>query len=209
MENVVHEFVQHVLIVFLRLFMRWEVIGRTTMLHREPNRYMGRLVIKNKRFYNNDSTGINSSSSILKLKCAKVVSVLYISISGRVIPKTQKMVLDDALLNTKLYKVRIKGKGKQSMEKSSALSVCVCVCVLCVCVEAEESLLAASLDKTSKNYLLKSFCVGGCMCVLFLFFTVFVCFLVCFILFCLIVFVLFVCFVLFFVLFFVVVFSPF
>ncbi len=33
------------------------------------------------------------------------------SISGRVIPKTQKMVLDAALLSTQHYKVRIKGKG--------------------------------------------------------------------------------------------------
>ena len=32
------------------------------------------------------------------------------SIPGRVIPKTLKMVLDVALLNTKHYKVRIKGK---------------------------------------------------------------------------------------------------
>ena len=32
------------------------------------------------------------------------------SIIGRVIPKTQKMVLDAALLITQHYKVRIKGK---------------------------------------------------------------------------------------------------
>ena len=32
------------------------------------------------------------------------------SISGRVIPKTQKMVLDTSLLNTQHYKVRFKGK---------------------------------------------------------------------------------------------------
>ena len=43
------------------------------------------------------------------------------SISGRVIPKTLKMVLDTYLLNTQQYKVRIKGKVKQSREKSSAL----------------------------------------------------------------------------------------
>ena len=36
------------------------------------------------------------------------------SIPGRVIPKTQKMVLDDALLNTQQYKVGIKGKVEQS-----------------------------------------------------------------------------------------------
>ena len=32
------------------------------------------------------------------------------SIPGRVIPKTQKMVLNAALLNTQYYKVRIKSK---------------------------------------------------------------------------------------------------
>ena len=43
------------------------------------------------------------------------------SIPGRVIPKTQKMVLDASLLNTQHYKVRIKGKVEQSKERSSAL----------------------------------------------------------------------------------------
>ena len=43
------------------------------------------------------------------------------SIPGRVIPKTQKMVLDAALLNTQQYKVRIKSKVEQSRERSSAL----------------------------------------------------------------------------------------
>ena len=44
------------------------------------------------------------------------------SIPGWVIPKTQKMVLDAALLSTQYYKVRIKGKVEQSWEWSSALS---------------------------------------------------------------------------------------
>ena len=43
------------------------------------------------------------------------------SIPGRLIPKTQKMVLDFALLNTQKYKVRIKGKVEQSRERSTAL----------------------------------------------------------------------------------------
>ena len=43
------------------------------------------------------------------------------SIPGRVIPKTQKMVLDAALLNTQRYNIRIKGKVKQSRKWSSAL----------------------------------------------------------------------------------------
>ena len=43
------------------------------------------------------------------------------SIPGCVIPKTFKMVLDTALLNTQQYKVRIKGKVEQSRERRSAL----------------------------------------------------------------------------------------
>ena len=38
------------------------------------------------------------------------------SIPGRVIPKTQKMVLDTSLLNTQHYKVQIKGKVEPSRE---------------------------------------------------------------------------------------------
>ena len=44
------------------------------------------------------------------------------SIPSRVVPKTLKIVLDAALLNTQHYKVRIKGKVEQSRERSSALS---------------------------------------------------------------------------------------
>ena len=43
------------------------------------------------------------------------------SIPGRVIPKTQKMVLDASLINTQHYKVQIKSKVEQSRERSSAL----------------------------------------------------------------------------------------
>ena len=43
------------------------------------------------------------------------------SIPGWVIPKTQKVVLDAALLNTQHYKTRIKGKVEQSREWSSDL----------------------------------------------------------------------------------------
>ena len=43
------------------------------------------------------------------------------SIPGRVIAKSQKMVLDVSLFNTQYYKVRIKGKVEQSRERSSAL----------------------------------------------------------------------------------------
>ena len=44
------------------------------------------------------------------------------SIPGKVIPKTQKMVFDAALLIIQYYKVRIKGKVEQSRERSSTLS---------------------------------------------------------------------------------------
>ena len=43
------------------------------------------------------------------------------SIPGRVIPKTQKMILDANLLNSHHYEVRIKSKVEQSRERSSAL----------------------------------------------------------------------------------------
>ena len=42
-------------------------------------------------------------------------------ISGRVIPKTLKMVLDTYLLNTQQYKVHIKGKVEPSWEKIHTL----------------------------------------------------------------------------------------
>ena len=43
------------------------------------------------------------------------------SIPGPVIPKTQKMVLDIALLNTQQYQVEIKGKLEQSRESICAI----------------------------------------------------------------------------------------
>ena len=43
------------------------------------------------------------------------------SIPGQVVPKTQKMVLDPALLNTQPYKVSIKGKVEQHRGWSCAL----------------------------------------------------------------------------------------
>ena len=43
------------------------------------------------------------------------------SLTGRVIPKIQKMVLDISLLSTQHYKVMIKCKVEQSKERSSAL----------------------------------------------------------------------------------------
>ena len=51
------------------------------------------------------------------------------SISGRVLPKTQKMVLDVALPSTQHYKVRVKGKVKQSWGWSSALPYTMVVAI--------------------------------------------------------------------------------
>ena len=45
----------------------------------------------------------------------------WVQSPGRVIPKTQIMVLDASLLNTQHYKVWIKGKVEKSRERSSAL----------------------------------------------------------------------------------------
>ena len=44
------------------------------------------------------------------------------SVPGRVLPKTQKILLDASLLNTQHYKVGIKDKVGQSRERISALS---------------------------------------------------------------------------------------
>ena len=43
------------------------------------------------------------------------------SISGRIISKTQKMVLDASLFSAHHYKVQIKGNVEQSREWNSAL----------------------------------------------------------------------------------------
>ena len=51
----------------------------------------------------------------LLLKCHAI------GLMGRVIPKTQKMLLDATLLNAQHYKARIKGKVEQFRERSSAL----------------------------------------------------------------------------------------
>ena len=44
------------------------------------------------------------------------------SVTGRVILKTRKMVLDASLLNTQLYNVQFKGKVEQSRESCCALA---------------------------------------------------------------------------------------
>ena len=55
------------------------------------------------------------------------------SISGHIIPKTQKMVFQASLLNTQHYKVRIKGKMEQSKKKNSALPLHLDVIIMSRC----------------------------------------------------------------------------
>ena len=55
------------------------------------------------------------------LHVLKLIFFLLKYASGRVIRKTQKMVLDTALLNTQYCKAQIKGKVEKSKEKSSAI----------------------------------------------------------------------------------------
>ena len=52
------------------------------------------------------------------------------SIPGRIIPKTQEILLDAALLNTQHYKVKIKGKVEQSREEVAPSGVVAPSCVV-------------------------------------------------------------------------------
>ena len=72
------------------------------------------------------------------------------SIPGRVIPKTQKMVLDASLLNTQHYKVRIKGKVEQSWEGVAPSSTPWCS-------SYREGSLRVTLDYVRQLYLLFTF----------------------------------------------------
>ena len=45
------------------------------------------------------------------------------SITGRVIPKTIKMVLDASLINTQYYKIGIKSQVEKSEEKNKPLPI--------------------------------------------------------------------------------------
>ena len=61
------------------------------------------------------------SVSLLRFPFLAMSKLCWGSISGRVLPKTQKMVLDAALLSTQHCKGRIKGRVEQPREWSSAL----------------------------------------------------------------------------------------
>ena len=79
------------------------------------------------------------------------------SIPGRVIPKTQKMVLDASLLNTQHYKVRIKGKVEQSREG-------VAPSPTPWCSSYRKRSLRVTLDYRRQLYLLIYMCVCVCVC---------------------------------------------
>ena len=51
-----------------------------------------------------------------RFECSPMARETWVQSPGRVIPKTQKMVLDVSLLNTQHYKVRIKGKVEKPRE---------------------------------------------------------------------------------------------
>ena len=74
------------------------------------------------------------------------------SILDRVIPKTQKMVLDATLLNIQNYKVRIKGKVEQSRK-------CSCTLPYTSLVAIEKGAFGTSSTKGKQLYLLY---IGRC-----------------------------------------------
>ena len=67
------------------------------------------------------------------------------SVTGRVIPKTQKMEIDAALLSNQHYRVRIKGKVEQSWKWSSTLPFSV--------VAIEKRAFGSPSTKVAHNYI--------------------------------------------------------
>ena len=77
-----------------------ETLGNPFTFYTNNNNFILEL-IKKMIFFKNDSPMVRDTC---------------VQSQVEVIPKTQKMVLDDSLLNTQHYKVRIKGKVEQSRE---------------------------------------------------------------------------------------------
>ena len=80
------------------------------------------------KIYNNNTNSNTNSTNNLYWIIYGLMSRVFVngpgdqgSIAGRVIPKTQEIVLDTSLLNTQHYNVRIKGKVEQSREWISTL----------------------------------------------------------------------------------------
>ena len=62
-------------------------------------------------------------------------TMLAITIPSRVVPKTQKMILDAISLNTQHYKVRIKAKVEPSREWNSTLANFSCIYIyIYICI---------------------------------------------------------------------------
>ena len=59
--------------------------------------------------------------AFLQANSSDFIGLVMGSIPSRIIPNTLKIILETSLLNTRHYKVRIKGKVEQSRERSSAL----------------------------------------------------------------------------------------
>ena len=78
--------------------------------------YLLRIIIRYMKPFNCLQTNVYYQIGIINWKRVVFANGLgdRSSIPGRVIPKTPKMVLDAALLNTQHYKIRIKGKVEQS-----------------------------------------------------------------------------------------------
>ena len=106
--------------------MRRYFLGRGTQFTQEE------LDVVKTKFRSREATGLDEIS-LEAWKTTKFDDLLLVgrvfangpgdlvSIPGRVIPKTFKMILDTSLLSTQQYKVRIKGKVEQSRERSSTL----------------------------------------------------------------------------------------
>ena len=83
------------------------------------------------------------------------------SIPGRVILKTQKMVLDASLLNTQHYNVWIKCKVEQSRERSSALPLHLsAVAIEKGAFRSPSTKVANLLTLWDKNVAIISTCLG-------------------------------------------------
>ena len=104
------------------------------------------------------------------------------SIPGRVIPKTQTMVLHVSLLNTQHYKVRIKDKVEQSRERSSALPLHLSVVAIEKGAFETPSTMVANFTfftlqlstwfpRASLKYLVSLFLFGSFSCVFIQFFS--------------------------------------
>ena len=93
------------------------------------------------------------------------------SIQGCVIPNTQKMVLDTALLSTQRYKETIKDKMEQSSENSCAFPDTLVYYLLKREPSSHTRLRLPSLNFVIYIYIYVCACVCVCVCVCGMFVT--------------------------------------